>query len=315
MRSLQAHTPVALMAIVCMLGCPPEVETTTEPATSDPDASTSSSASSSDAATTDDTAGTAGTGGSESESEGGATTTGSTTSSSSETTAGQAVCGDGEVQGDEECDDGNDDDLDACLSSCQLAGCGDGLLHEDFGEECDDGNDVEDDGCNSQCARDRFVFLTSTGTGGKFGAVSGANSHCKSLAQDAGLPNPLTYRAWMSDDTHSPDEWFHKSKGRYLLTNGAVVADDWDDLTDGMLQHPINIDENGVDVGSGAVWTNTTPQGVKHPDSADCMGWTTDDFPIKGRLGYASRVDDEWTDAIDNPELCAGIGHFYCFEN
>ncbi len=316
MPSLHAHRAVALVAIVCMLGCPqgPD-ETTVDSATSDPDGSSSSSSTGADTTTDDTTGVTAGTAGAESESESGATTSSSTSSTTAETTAGQGVCGDGEVQGDEECDDGNDNDLDACLSSCELAGCGDGILHDNFGEECDDGNDVEDDGCNSQCARDRYVFLTSTATGGSFGAVSGANSHCKSLAQDAGLPNPLTYRAWMSDDIHNPDEWFLKSKGRYLLTNGTVVADDWDDLTDGTIQNPIDVDENGVDVGSGAVWTNTTPQGLKHPESADCMGWTTDEFPIKGRLGYASRVDEEWTDAVDNPELCAGIGHFYCFEN
>ena len=317
MPSLHAHRAVALVAIACVLGCPqgPQ-DTTVVSATSDPDESSSSSTTSTDTTTTDDTTGaTAGTAGSESESESGATTSSSTSSTTSETTAGQVVCGDGEVQGDEECDDGNDNDLDACLNSCELAGCGDGILHEDFGEECDDGNDVVDDGCNSQCARDRYVFLTSEDYGGSFGGVSGANSQCKSLAEEAGLPNALTYRAWMSDDAFNPDEWFYKSKGRYVRTDGIVVADSWEDLTDGAIQNPINVNENGDEVLGGAVWTNTTPAGLEHPDSADCLGWTTTDVPNKGRLGDSSKVDEEWTDVETNPHLCAGVAGFYCFEN
>ena len=317
MPSLHAHRSVALVAIACMLGCPqgPQ-DTTVVSATSDPDESSSSSTTGANTNTTDDTTGvTAGTTGLESESESGATTSSSTASATAETTAGQGVCGDGEVQGDEECDDGNDNDLDACLSSCERAGCGDGILHEDFGEECDDGNAVEDDGCNSQCGRDRYVFLSSEANQGSFGAVSGANSICKSLAEDAGLPNPLTYRAWMSDDTHNPDKWFVKGRGRYLLTNGVVVADDWDDLTDGSIQNPIVVDENQMNLGGSAVFTNTDVNGLPHPEFADCMGWTSKEFMVYGRLGTASKTDEEWTDVEDNPHSCAGIGRFYCFEN
>ena len=317
MPSLHAHRLIALATVACVLGCPPwPDETTSVSVTSDPDTNeTSSSTTGEDTTSTDDTSGAAS--GSDSESSASTTTTGSsTTTSVSETTAGQAECGDGEVEGDEECDDGNDNDLDACLSSCELAGCGDNIVHEDFGEECDDGNDVDDDGCNSQCARDRYVFVTSTTTQGKFGAVSGANSHCKLLAQGADLPNPLTYRAWMSDDTHNPNDWFYKSKGRYLLTNGAVIADDWDDLTDGTLESAINVDENGELIGNAGVWTNTTPQGLKHPEPADCEGWTVTAFPTEGRIGFASRTDGEWSDAEDfNPAACGSGGRFYCFEN
>ncbi len=50
-----------------------------------------------------------------------------------------ALCGDGVlVDGAEECDDGNDDDTDACVG-CKLATCGDDVTHSGV-EECDDGN-------------------------------------------------------------------------------------------------------------------------------------------------------------------------------
>jgi len=64
---------------------------------------------------------------------------------------GQApFCGDGIPDPpDEECDDGNDDDNDACRNDCTLPFCGDGTL--DPGEECDDGNNAPGDGCSEIC--------------------------------------------------------------------------------------------------------------------------------------------------------------------
>ncbi|MCA9716092.1 MAG: hypothetical protein KC468_15540, partial [Myxococcales bacterium] len=61
------------------------------------------------------------------------------------------VCGDGIVGADEECDDGDDDDADACLTSCVAAVCGDGIEHVGV-EACDDGNPVDGDACTNDCA-------------------------------------------------------------------------------------------------------------------------------------------------------------------
>ncbi|HEY8380220.1 MAG TPA: DUF4215 domain-containing protein [Nannocystis sp.] len=61
------------------------------------------------------------------------------------------VCGDGIVHlGVEECDDGNDVDTDACTNACELAACGDGIVGP--GEMCDDGNDIDTDDCTNACA-------------------------------------------------------------------------------------------------------------------------------------------------------------------
>ena len=64
--------------------------------------------------------------------------------------AGQ-VCGDGVVQGDEECDDANLMDGDDCDHRClsENVACGNGAL--DPGEECDDGNRVSGDDCDVDC--------------------------------------------------------------------------------------------------------------------------------------------------------------------
>ncbi|MCY1070299.1 DUF4215 domain-containing protein [Nannocystis sp. RBIL2] len=79
------------------------------------------------------------------------------------TTEPPPTCGDGVVAGDELCDDGNADDLDACKSDCTPTACGDGVVQA--GEECDDGNADDSDACVGTCrwARcgDGFVHAAS----------------------------------------------------------------------------------------------------------------------------------------------------------
>jgi cysteine-rich repeat protein len=58
------------------------------------------------------------------------------------------VCGDGNVEGSEECDDSNTVATDACTDSCQSARCGDGITWEGV-EECDDGNTIATDDCDN----------------------------------------------------------------------------------------------------------------------------------------------------------------------
>jgi MYXO-CTERM domain-containing protein len=63
-----------------------------------------------------------------------------------------AICGDGELNGLEQCDlgeDGNADIPDNCRTNCRAPRCGDAIL--DSAEECDDGNRMDEDGCTSGC--------------------------------------------------------------------------------------------------------------------------------------------------------------------
>jgi len=71
------------------------------------------------------------------------------TDASSSTTDPPAVCGNGILEGDEACDDGNQDDTDECTNQCRPPGCGDGILQAP--EECDDNNTADDDACTNAC--------------------------------------------------------------------------------------------------------------------------------------------------------------------
>ena len=224
-------------------------------------------------------------------------------------TCAPAACGDGFVDKEtEECDDGNDVDTDACLSTCVAARCGDGVVREGV-EECDDGDLDPDNGCN-KCVNDRLVFVTEEGWGGDLGGFGAAYARCQKIALDFGHPDPSAFYAWISDGDTSPSERFIHSEGRYVLSTGQAIADNWDDLTDGTLKHPIDRTIDGILLGV-PVWTATRADGTPFDDD-HCMGWTSsgDDF---GRYSYSDLADEGWTDyGLTLP--CGSGAHLYCFE-
>ncbi|MBL9104362.1 MAG: DUF4215 domain-containing protein [Myxococcales bacterium] len=79
----------------------------------------------------------------------GTSTTGETTDEP-ETTAPNPVCGDGNVEGTELCDDGNQDPGDGCEPDCTPTQiCGNGTVEAP--EVCDDGNTEDGDNCSADC--------------------------------------------------------------------------------------------------------------------------------------------------------------------
>ena len=70
---------------------------------------------------------------------------------------GNAVCGDGVVEGEEACDDGNSVDDDGCRNACREALCGDGIVRTDLEpgaegfEACEDSNSIDEDACTNGC--------------------------------------------------------------------------------------------------------------------------------------------------------------------
>jgi cysteine-rich repeat protein len=66
------------------------------------------------------------------------------------------ICGNGTVEGTEQCDDANTTSGDGCNASCTLEVCGDGVVQTALGEQCDDGNTNPFDGC------DRCILVDTT---------------------------------------------------------------------------------------------------------------------------------------------------------
>ncbi|MBZ5713854.1 DUF4215 domain-containing protein [Nannocystis pusilla] len=73
-----------------------------------------------------------------------------TTGAVDTTGAPEPVCGNGEVEGNEECDDGNQDAGDGCEPNClPTPVCGNEIVEQ--GEACDDGNNEDGDECSADC--------------------------------------------------------------------------------------------------------------------------------------------------------------------
>ncbi|WP_143141163.1 DUF4215 domain-containing protein, partial [Nannocystis exedens] len=223
--------------------------------------------------------------------------------------------------GVEPCDDGNALDTDACLSTCEAASCGDGFVRVGA-EQCDDGNLVDGDGCESDCSvtvAQKLVFVSSQLYKGNLGGLAGADLKCQQLAQAAGLPG--TYMAWLSTIQASPATRMTHAAVPYVLPNGVKIADNWADLVDGNIDHPIDITETGGPVPFGgphcglnaraSVWTATRKNGTLYDEFWSCSDWTKDSG--SGLWGNAKEEDDDWTESCTG-DSCARPSSIYCFQ-
>jgi cysteine-rich repeat protein len=71
------------------------------------------------------------------------------------------ACGNGSIDTQEECDDGNIITGDGCSDICRWEDepfCGDGIIDTDLGEDCDDGNLENGDGCSEFCSYEDFYI-------------------------------------------------------------------------------------------------------------------------------------------------------------
>ena len=191
------------------------------------------------------------------------------------------------------------------------------------------------------------VFVSSETFDGNFGSGQvtlghlDADNQCQVLADRAGLSG--TFKAWISGrvDTgagplaHGVADRFAHSSDPYRLVNGAQVAANWADLTDGSLDHAINMDENGSAVGESArVWTNTRTNGRAWDNSRNCAvgpgpdtpsaiaswscgppGWSPQDCQFQsGKFGLANSTSGSWTGTASSNNSCSSSYHLYCVQ-
>ncbi len=188
--------------------------------------------------------------------------------------------------------------------------CGDGVVQGD--ETCDDGNATPGDGCQ-ECAKDSIVFITSElYKGYSLEGLYGADQRCRSLAAKAGLQRAETFRAWLSTPSMAATDRLVHSRGRYLLVNGLVVAQNWEELTSGALQHSITVDEKSQ-TQDGYAWTGTLADGTPALGSEFCGEWKENmGFLIFGGEGRSLGVDSTWS--FFDQGGCDENNSLYCFQ-
>lgn len=119
-------------------------------------------------------------------------------------------------------------------------------------------------------AAERRIFVTNTVQDADLGGLEGADALCASQAAMAGLDGE--FRAWLSTLGVAAADRLTRSTLRYVLVDGTVIARDWEDLTDGEIAAPIDLDASGQSRG-GDVWTGTLPSGLPYANG-DCVGFT-----------------------------------------
>jgi hypothetical protein len=169
-----------------------------------------------------------------------------------------------------------------------------------------------------------IVFATSSVHGCGLGGVTGANGICQARAQAAGLPG--TFKAWLADASSSPATTMTRHLGPYQLVTTAVVAQGWNDLTDGTLLNKIDRTETGLQLGGpgcnandptchficegGEVWSNVDRAGNRRAGIEDCSGWTGAGFGTAGNVG---KVDAKWTEGDCRP-IQSGSLPIFCIQ-
>ena len=170
----------------------------------------------------------------------------------------------------------------------------------------------------------RMAFVTSTTGPGGFStwpdadgatSVDAADNVCRAHATRASLPQPQTYKAWLSTSTQDAIGRF-VFDGPWYRVDGVRIAESPSDLTDGVLDAPLQLDENAQSLASGqAVWSGTFSNGSAA--SFTCSDWTVADNTSFGFLGTSFASDTNWSYNSIFPAAfsCDEPFHLYCLSD
>ena len=183
-----------------------------------------------------------------------------------------------------------------------------------------------------------FITSAGPGDGAKLGGLAGADAHCKTLADAAGVTNK-TWRAYLSakaaDGQPAVNAKDRIGRGPWYNQKGVMVAKDVDDLHSGnnKLGKENSLNEKGAEVpGRGNapnhhdIITGSLMNGTVSPDTTDttCSNWTSNTTGA-AYVGHHDRQGGganptSWNSAHpsrgcsqQNLISTGGNGYFYCF--
>lgn len=176
-----------------------------------------------------------------------------------------------------------------------------------------------------------FVTSQGPGDGANLGGLEGADAHCSSLAEAAGVTGQ-TWAAYLSTgDTNARDRI---GSGPWVNANGETIAESVDQLhsDENRISKETALDENGEMVnGRGDepnrhdILTGSMPDGTAH--EATCEDWTSNAEDGSAVVGHHDRMglDDSaeaksWNSSHPSRgcsqtglQGTGGDGLFYCF--
>ena len=185
------------------------------------------------------------------------------------------------------------------------------LLYVDPSDTGTDPNDVDTDGDGLEDGAERLdgvAFVTSSATTPDFGGVAGGDALCQGAADAAGLGSGFS--AWLS--TSAVDARDRIGDVPYSGVDGALLATGIADLTDGLLDSSLNLDENGAVVAGTIVWTGTVSDGTHNTVDGSCDDWSSTAAP-SGGVGLLGPVTGGLWTQLSPPAGCNAALRLYCF--
>jgi hypothetical protein len=168
----------------------------------------------------------------------------------------------------------------------------------------------------SNDSNEKAVFVTSASFNSNLGGLTGADDKCQAEADSpASIVPSGTYMAWLSDGTDSPETRFTRSSHPYVLPDGTKVAEDYTDLKDGSILHPLNIDATGAPVGFKQYWTGTFADGTTVRDNETCSAWGIDPPGyVYGMTGLSTKKTTSWSSYMSPPCRSYTTHKLACFQ-
>lgn len=141
---------------------------------------------------------------------------------------------------------------------------------------------------------------------------------CRTLAQNASLPNFASYRAWLSSDAVDAIDRV-TTNGPFKRIDGVEIAVSKSELVVASIgayaiETAIVIDERGEYSGNlgQASWTGSDHLGERVAEN--CDGWTSADGADDGRCGLPHSVRGYWASSTPAP-ACSSPRRLYCLSN
>lgn len=175
----------------------------------------------------------------------------------------------------------------------------------------------------------KYIFVTSTLHTGDITTSApitttdpliAADAICQNLANNATIPLPGTYAAWLSTSSVDALNRVTDDAGntfKYVLADpGTLVSDGFAGIIDSEINNEINVDESGViDLAKPSeVWTGTGENG-QHNSLNNCLDWTSAGSAEDGFYGENVAADNDggrWTQRSFG--FCDVERPFYCFQ-
>ena len=164
---------------------------------------------------------------------------------------------------------------------------------------------------SAACQESVLVFVTKAVFQGNLGGLAGADARCRAAARRAGLPG--LFRAWLSTADQPAGARVAKKDVPYVMPGGIRVADDYHDLTDGRLAHPIDRTEYGETVASPFLARTATTAGGQAL-APTCSDWTSRRRYDGGAWGATDATSAAWSRTGVFPGRCDYLAHLYCLE-